>query len=235
MAKKSTVMSEQYYKGVQKLPPEERGEAYEAYLEYAFYGKEYEGSNIAIQVLFASIVDSIDAATENYNKKVQKLTKANEERKNRAEERRKNADTARNGFNVSRNTADTARDGSDTLDNTADTYSVTDTVTDTVSKEKGDTNVSPKKKFVRPTLSEVRSFADEHGYTLDVQHFYDYYESNGWRVGRNAMKDWRAAMRNWLKNDFDRGKGQSLPDDDLNAYMAAQAAKERAEDEARGV
>ena len=102
-------------------------------------------------------------------------------------------------------------------------------------KEKGDTNVSPKKKFVRPTLSEVQSFADEHGYTLDVQHFYDYYESNGWRVGRNAMKDWRAAMRNWLKNDFDRGKGQSLPDDDLNAYMAAQAAKERAEDEARRV
>jgi hypothetical protein len=37
---------------------------------------------------------------------------------------------------------------------------------------------------------------------LEVQRFWDYYESNGWRVGRNAMKDWQAAARNWNRNAF---------------------------------
>ncbi len=227
MAKKSVVISEQFYKGVQILPPEERGEAYEAYLEYAFYGKEYEGSNIAIRALFASVVDSIDTAAENYDRKLKKLEQINEERKRRAAERKRNNDTSRIDNVTSRNDNDTSR-----IDNV--TNSVTDTVTVSPNgdKEKRDANASPKKKTARPTLEEVQAYANEHGYALDVQHFYDYYESNGWRVGRNPMKDWRAALRNWLKNDFDRGKKQ---DDALEALMAREIAKEKAENDARGV
>ena len=39
---------------------------------------------------------------------------------------------------------------------------------------------------------------------IDVDRFFDYYTSNGWKVGRNSMKDWRAAVRSWAKRDAER-------------------------------
>lgn len=58
---------------------------------------------------------------------------------------------------------------------------------------------SPKRaKFQKPTLHELQEFAfAENLMNVDCNRFFDYYESNGWKVGRNAMKDWRATLRNW--------------------------------------
>ena len=60
---------------------------------------------------------------------------------------------------------------------------------------------APKKVFKKPTREEVDSFCREHGYRLDTERFLNYYESNGWMVGRNKMKDWKAAVRNWASKD----------------------------------
>lgn len=52
--------------------------------------------------------------------------------------------------------------------------------------------------FVKPTLSEIESFAKTAGLvSLDARRFFDFYESKGWVVGRAPMKDWKAAARNW--------------------------------------
>jgi hypothetical protein len=51
--------------------------------------------------------------------------------------------------------------------------------------------------FVKPTVSDVITYVIEIKATVDAKTFYDYYESNGWRVGRNPMKDWRATVRQW--------------------------------------
>ena len=51
--------------------------------------------------------------------------------------------------------------------------------------------------FVKPTLEECIAYANEKGFNWDVTRFYNYYESNGWRVGRNPMKNWKAAMSSW--------------------------------------
>lgn len=68
-------------------------------------------------------------------------------------------------------------------------------------KEK-ETNVSNKKKsiFIPPSLFEVVEYVHEKGYHFDAEKFHAYYESNGWMVGRNKMKDWKAACRTWEKN-----------------------------------
>lgn len=52
-------------------------------------------------------------------------------------------------------------------------------------------------RFVKPTLDEVKAYCLERGGCVDPSRWYDYYEANGWRVGRNPMKDWRAAVRHW--------------------------------------
>ena len=54
-----------------------------------------------------------------------------------------------------------------------------------------------RKRFEKPSLADVQAYCAERGNSVDAQKFVDYYESNGWRVGKNAMKDWRAAVRTW--------------------------------------
>lgn len=58
-----------------------------------------------------------------------------------------------------------------------------------------------EKKFVPPTLEEVKAYCLERGNKIDAQRFYDHYTANGWMVGRNRMKDWKAAVRNWEKSE----------------------------------
>ena len=56
-------------------------------------------------------------------------------------------------------------------------------------------------KFIRPTASEVNEYAKEIGFiSLDSSYFLDHYDSNGWLVGKNPMKDWKAAIRTWKRN-----------------------------------
>lgn len=57
------------------------------------------------------------------------------------------------------------------------------------------------KRPPRPTLEEVKSYCKERGNQVDPERFLDYYTSNGWKVGRNPMKDWRAAVRTWERRD----------------------------------
>lgn len=62
----------------------------------------------------------------------------------------------------------------------------------------------PQSRFVPPTLEEVKAYVLEKGYTMDAERFIDFYESKGWFVGKNKMKDWKAAVRNWAREDKQR-------------------------------
>ena len=55
--------------------------------------------------------------------------------------------------------------------------------------------------FKKPTLDEIVSYCCELNSSVDPEQFLDYYEANGWKVGKNPMKDWRAAFRRWTKNN----------------------------------
>ena len=60
----------------------------------------------------------------------------------------------------------------------------------------------PKRKnFVKPTVEEIAAYCKEKKYTVSAQQFFNYYESNGWKIGRNAMKSWQAAVQNWNIRD----------------------------------
>lgn len=65
-------------------------------------------------------------------------------------------------------------------------------------------------RFVKPAIEEIRSYCFERCNTVDAERFYDYYESNGWMVGKNKMKDWKAAVRTWERSSYGSG-GQGTP------------------------
>lgn len=62
------------------------------------------------------------------------------------------------------------------------------------------TTMNATKRFVKPSVEEIEGYCKEAGYEISAQHFFDYYEANGWRVGKNPMKDWKATVRNWARN-----------------------------------
>ena len=63
------------------------------------------------------------------------------------------------------------------------------------------TQPARKRAFHAPTVEEVRAYCAERHNAVDPERFVDYYESNGWHVGKNPMKDWQAAVRTWERGD----------------------------------
>lgn len=58
-----------------------------------------------------------------------------------------------------------------------------------------------KKKFIKPTLEEVTLYCKERKNTVKPEKWIAHYEANGWRVGKNPMQDWKAAVRTWELNE----------------------------------
>ena len=75
---------------------------------------------------------------------------------------------------------------------------------------KKDKNIYSGKKFIPPTYEEVKNYADSIGYGLNVNTFLNSYEQKGWMVGKNKMKDWKAAVRNWKTNGWGRIEERQL-------------------------
>lgn len=57
------------------------------------------------------------------------------------------------------------------------------------------------KQNTHPTIEEVKTYCKEINSNVNAEHFIDYYESNGWKVGKNTMKDWKATVRNWSRKE----------------------------------
>lgn len=64
--------------------------------------------------------------------------------------------------------------------------------------------------FKKPTIDEVEKYISENGYTIDAEEFWYFYESKGWMIGKNKMKDWKAACRTWQRNNRRNAKDTRL-------------------------
>ena len=88
---------------------------------------------------------------------------------------------------------------------------------DSIGKDSIGKDIKEKKsasRFQKPTLEEVTEYINENMFIVKPDVFYDYYEANGWTIGKNKMKDWKATVRNWDRREQDRKqtaqKGQSV-------------------------
>lgn len=83
-------------------------------------------------------------------------------------------------------------------------------------------------RFRAPSPAEVSEYAQQYAATknldlraidFDPEYFCDYYESNGWHVGKQPMKDWKATVRRWLRTSKPKnGSAKEVPDDGFSAY-----------------
>lgn len=84
---------------------------------------------------------------------------------------------------------------------------------DTNNNDNKENNDNKKNKrevcFTPPTVEEVESYCEEKGYIVSASNFVDFYEAKGWMIGKNKMKDWKAAVRTWVR----RNKSEKVDED----------------------
>lgn len=115
----------------------------------------------------------------------------------------------------------------------SDAPSVTSASPEKRREEKKDTPPAPRKRgdrappFVPPTVEEVAAYCRERGNGVDPQLFVDHYTANGWRVGRNPMRDWKCSVRTWEKNEFNRNGAGKPSAAEAEQRRAAEAEQRR--------
>lgn len=84
----------------------------------------------------------------------------------------------------------------------------------------GKRNIKEKtpSRFIPPTLEEVKAYCEERNNNVDPEKWFDHYSSNGWKVGRNPMKDWKSSVRYWERETKPR-KIYGNPSDIFDKYI----------------
>lgn len=78
--------------------------------------------------------------------------------------------------------------------------------------------VKEKKKFVKPTVEEIQQYCISRKNNIDAEAFFSYYESVGWKVGRNVMKSWQSAVITWEKRN--KQNNGTNKEDNLNSALS---------------
>jgi len=188
-----------YRRSLKDLTDEQVGRVFRAALEYGEDGTIPRLSAVE-KMAFAFIMSDIDVARGKYEEICGKRRDAvNKRWQNNGEQ------TATNEYKC---IEEIQKNSSDTKHTDIQTDRHTDIISDSVAAPAADTpaRTKPQKKqFTPPTADDVRAYCEEQGITVDAERFIDYYAANGWKVGSQGMKDWRATVRNWARRDRERG------------------------------
>ena len=132
---------------------------------------------------------------------------------NRSEAGKKGADArwGKNGKGMANDSKPRQTDGKNGYTETnTNTNTKTNSITPPIiiSPPAGDAPQKSSPKFSPPSVEDVREYCLQNCIDIDADQFVDFYASKGWKVGRNPMKDWKAAVRNWARRDRETGKNK---------------------------
>ena len=182
-----------YRKKLEKLSDQEIGRLVRALLEYGETGETEELAGRE-SIAFDFIADDINRAKAAYEERCAKNQRNIEKRYARQDD-----------TNV--------YDGIRTNTNVYETYQTKDKPKTKTNDKTKDNSLPPNgvsdtraKRFTPPTLDDVSAYIRERGSNVDAQRFLDFYTAKGWMVGKNRMKDWKAAVRTWEKRDSEQNK-----------------------------
>ena len=186
----SFVFYRSFYDVVTLIPDEAmRCRAYTAICEYAFHGVEpAEDEDVLVKMVFTQAKPQIDA-----NNKRRENASAGGVAKKKKMEAKKSADVVPN---MCQNTANGVPNVNETVNANVN---ANETVNEPV-KVHAHENVTAI-RFTPPALEDVQAYIAEQGLNIDGERFVDYYTANGWMVGKNKMRDWKAALRHWNRAD----------------------------------
>lgn len=199
MAREYVCLYHSYLKSVEPLNDAERGRLFTACLTYSMTGAEPDlrGNE---RFVWPTIREQIDRDTKKYSDFCKK----------QQENIRKRWDT-------------TVYDGAsgipDDTKHTKEKEKEKENILSSPNVEDSIARTPARKRFTPPTLAEVTAYCRERQNAVDPQRFIDYYTANGWKVGKNSMKDWKAAVRTWEGKQRDSATAQRSSLDETRAVL----------------
>ena len=199
MAREYVCLYHSYLKSVEPLNDAERGRLFTACLTYSMTGAEPDlrGNE---RFVWPTIREQIDRDTKKYSDFCKK----------QQENIRKRWDT-------------TVYDGTsgipDDTKHTKEKETEKENILSSPNVEDSIARTPARKRFTPPTLAEVTAYCRERQNAVDPQRFIDYYTANGWKVGKNSMKDWKAAVRTWEGKQRDSATAQRSSLDETRAVL----------------
>lgn len=182
---------------IEDLPEELKGAFLRYIYEYGINEIEPELSGLELTV-WLKIKRRIDDDVSAYERKVSNLK----------QNRNRTATGAKSTAPIENRTDAERTPNGDRADSVSVNDSVNVSVNDIECVSVAETPAEPapepaptKKRFVAPTLEEIREFCFEKNINTNVDKFFYYYKSKGWKVGNSPMKDWKAAVRKWAECD----------------------------------
>ena len=177
----SFIFYRSFYQSAKKLPKEDKAELFDAICSYALDGESVEMS-VVPEAIFTVIKPNLDANRrkwENGCKEKKKTSKIEAD-----EEQEISKDEANDKQTISK------------AQGNVDVNVDVDVDKDVKSK-------SESKRFSPPSLLQVSDYCQERKNSVNPEKWIAHYQSNGWKVGKNSMKDWKAAVRTWEGNRFE--------------------------------
>lgn len=183
--------------------PEERLKWYDRIFNYALNNNEPEITDRNERKAWGNIKSHIDSDRENWEKRVNNL-------KQYRAKKYGHTDSVENAPNRSK---ETNSDTEKTSETSSDCVSVFDSefvsefesvsVFESEFDRERDTScpAPSTKRFQKPTIEEIKEYVSKKSYTFSPEAFFNFYESNGWKVGKNSMKDWKAACKTWQQRE----------------------------------
>lgn len=174
-----------------KLSDQEVGRLFKALLEYGDTGERPELSGRE-SVAFEFMADDLDRANEAYQAKVNV-----------------NKENGRKGGRPKK--SESVGEKPKESENNRTVFSETEEkpIKERKAKQSKAKEGNSIKRFAPPTPEEVQEYCDSRGNGISGQHFCDWYATRGWKVGRDTMKDWKAAVRTWERNGYSSGTAKT--------------------------
>lgn len=193
---------------IKRLSLEEKGQLFEAILDYGEFGTEPELDG-AVGVAWDFLLPKLDRDDDRYGRQVEQRQYAVFVR-----EVKKHGGTPP-PIDEWKQLSNTERYRLVSADNEQHPTNNSQTTTNNSQLTKdiimGADKPPTRPRFKPPTLEDVAAYCKEKELSVDAQRFVDYYQSNGWRVGKNPMRDWQAAVRNWNGKE-QKGNGKTEPE-----------------------
>ena len=181
------------------LPPEQYKNTLTKMRKYVEHGEEPEGLEPMEQMAFESLRAFMNENIKTY----QRTIEANRQNGRKGGRPRKAKETDE----FSEKPTETHGEPNETHKNQSTKYKVQSTKnTDSIESIEIDASASSStrasKRFSTPGLEEIEAyFAEKGGTAAQAERFRDFYESNGWKVGKNPMKSWKASASGWMSRD----------------------------------
>jgi hypothetical protein len=192
----SFIFYRSFFSATKHLNQVEKAQLFEAICSYALDGNLslLEGTPQGMFELIKPQLDANRKRFENGCKKKQKISKTEAKNKQTISKDEANVNV---NVNVNHNEECKSELINDNLNNNSKGVEI-----DTVKLMEIDKIKT--KRFIKPNIQEIKDYCLERKNNVDVNKFFNYYEANGWKVGKNAMKDWKACIRTWEGNDYNK-------------------------------